>query len=764
MHYTLSTSKFVIINSTWDGNFQTFKCHLIPRVHYSAAGDLTYKQVIDAFCLAFGKTAVYKDAGAAWLAWQFLPTGKMIILNNAQTLFQQLKQKYFIFACDNGNDEILFYTAFTHAASPDYTITGCRFAVDFNVDQRRQYIWRDENETLHKTVPSFAVTTQPDGSATGMYALADLGSGTVLAGSWGAVGRIFRSTDYGSSWDAGYSVIRAGVQSFVNLGGGIVLASGGYNGWIWRSTDYGITWSEIQTLGNDYAGCLTDCGNGILLCGFSSGGASKIYRSVDYGLTWVPAGTLAAENNCWAIYYLGSGVCLAGTGPGGKLFRSTDYAATWNFLRQLCTEAHVYSLLSLGAGVVLTGTGSNGHVWKSTDAGATWNLFSTIPIAGVLTLNTLGGVLLAGTTAASIYRSIDFGATWSLVTAFAGESEVRSFITLGNGVTLAGTTNHGKIYKSLNCSADLDVIHNLGFLPSAAVEPSAYFLLSPPTFDPFQVHLKYQSSDYIRVNIPTIVPGPTVQTSYDFLCAQVSEVLDLKAKSMPYRMVITQTEWLSNTAAGPLPGTIERVGSYTPLVTAQFNAVLSENDNNVQAAMDTLDNHTHGAQYYAATGKDVLVDADQFISVDSETLSHVLKQTPWSNIKACIGMSDIIGANAEAAVIAAGVTTYLAPFCNTFSTSAYSALPWPKAGTLRNLYIRTGTAQPASGSLVITLQVAGSDRALTIAIPAGGTAGVYSNLVNTADLLAGNNIRWKFVNNASANSAAIYAITMELNP
>jgi hypothetical protein len=50
LHYTLSTSKFTIINSTWDGNFQTFKCHLIPRVYYSAAGDLTYKQVINAFC------------------------------------------------------------------------------------------------------------------------------------------------------------------------------------------------------------------------------------------------------------------------------------------------------------------------------------------------------------------------------------------------------------------------------------------------------------------------------------------------------------------------------------------------------------------------------------------------------------------------------------------------------------------------------------------------------------------------------------------
>ena len=74
--YTVSTSNFCIINSTWDGNFQTFKCHLIPRLHYSAPGDQTYKQVIDTFCLAFGKTAVYLDPAAAWLRINSCRTGK----------------------------------------------------------------------------------------------------------------------------------------------------------------------------------------------------------------------------------------------------------------------------------------------------------------------------------------------------------------------------------------------------------------------------------------------------------------------------------------------------------------------------------------------------------------------------------------------------------------------------------------------------------------------------------------------------------------
>ena len=660
LHYTLSTSKFTIINSTWDGNFQTFKCHLIPRVHYSAAGDLTYKQVIDAFCLTYGKTAVYLDPAASWLSYQFLPTGKMVILNNAQTLFQQLKQKYFIFACDNGSDQILFYTAFTHVASPQYSITGYRFSVDYNVDQRRQYIWRDENETLHRTAPSFAFVAHPDVSVETIMSLLDLGSGVVLAGSQKVAahgGKIFRSTDYGLTWDAGYdlSVINdnyVGVYSLLHLGNGIVLAAGFYGGFILRSTDYGVTWIEVATLGTDTSQSLTDCGNGIVLVGHNSPSGSpgcQIYKSVDYGLTWALAQALGTEAAVYSILYLGSGVCLAGTSNLGRVYRSTNYGSTWSLVQRLGTETGVYSLLGLGGGIVLAGTCNHAMIYKSTDSGQTWSLVTTLVVQVVYTLDTLGGgVVIAGTGGTGkVFRSTDFGATWALVQALGTEVSVRSFLTLCNGSTLAGTDNHAMIYKSLNCAADLDIIHNLGFMPSTAAEPSAYFLLAQPKFDPFPVHLKYQSSDYIRVNMMQVGDNGVAPT-YDFTCAQVTEILDLKSVKtfnkqfqgkttpMSFYLLIGQTEWLSNTAAGPLPGTIERVGSYTPLVTASFDDILSSNDNNLQAAMDTLDDHTHGSQIAGSTEKTVLVDADQFPLVDSETTTHVLKYTLWSNIKSKI--------------------------------------------------------------------------------------------------------------------------------
>jgi hypothetical protein len=394
-----------------------------------------------------------------------------------------------------------------------------------------------------------------------------------------------------------------------------------------------VTWTEIPAIGNDTTLGLTDCGNGIVLVGHNNPGGSpgcQIYKSVDYGLTWSLAQALGSESEVYSICYLGSGICLAGTTNNGRIYRSTNYGSTWSLVQQLGTESRVYSLLGLGGGIVLAGTNPAGKIYKSTNSGLTWSLVYSSGEQTIYTLNTLGGgIVLAGTgTNCKIFRSTDFGATWALVQSLADVS-IRAFLTLGNGATLAGTDNHAYVYSSLNCASDLDIIHNLGYMPSTATEPSAYFLLAQPKFDPFPVHLKYQSSDYIRVNL---LQGGI----YDFTCAEVIEVLDLKQKSLPYRMLIGQTEWLSNTAAGPLPGTIERVASYTPLVTASFDDILSSNDNNLQAAMDTLDNHTHGSQIAGSTAKTVLVDADQLSLVDSETSTHVVKYTLWSNIKSKI--------------------------------------------------------------------------------------------------------------------------------
>jgi hypothetical protein len=62
-------------------------------------------------------------------------------------------------------------------------------------------------------------------------------------------------------------------------------------------------------------------------------------------------------------------------------------------------------------------------------------------------------------------------------------------------------------------------------------------------------------------------------------------------------MTITDTQWLTNTEGGALPSTIEAAAPYTPLNTSKFANVLSEQDNNIQAAMETLDDHAHSNRW-----------------------------------------------------------------------------------------------------------------------------------------------------------------------
>ena len=81
--------------------------------------------------------------------------------------------------------------------------------------------------------------------------------------------------------------------------------------------------------------------------------------------------------------------------------------------------------------------------------------------------------------------------------------------------------------------------------------------------------------------------------------------------------------------------------------------------------------------------------------------------------------------------------------------------PMVTNGTISRLYVMTNTAQSATGSLVCTLRKNSVDQSLTITIAAGSAAGVFTDLVNAVSVVAGDQIGMKFVNNATAISAAI---------
>jgi hypothetical protein len=92
----------------------------------------------------------------------------------------------------------------------------------------------------------------------------------------------------------------------------------------------------------------------------------------------------------------------------------------------------------------------------------------------------------------------------------------------------------------------------------------------------------------------------------------------------------------------------------------------------------------------------------------------------------------------------------------------------PYDGTLRNLYLLTNGAQPADGTLAVTLRKthAGvtTSTALTFTIAANAPAGIYGNGVDTVAVLAGDWITWQFVNGSASVSAKMFSVAMELVP
>jgi len=120
---------------------------LFPENRITIAGDDTYENVITAFCAEFDKTAVFRNPSADYWQYQFLPAGKQVSLNNAMLFLNMLQQKFFIFATDNDNDEVLFY----HALGQPYD------DFDYQVWYQRTNDFVENQDILAYTINTFTM-------------------------------------------------------------------------------------------------------------------------------------------------------------------------------------------------------------------------------------------------------------------------------------------------------------------------------------------------------------------------------------------------------------------------------------------------------------------------------------------------------------------------------------------------------------------------------------------------------------------------------
>ena len=84
---------------------------------------------------------------------------------------------------------------------------------------------------------------------------------------------------------------------------------------------------------------------------------------------------------------------------------------------------------------------------------------------------------------------------------------------------------------------------------------------------------------------------------------------------------------------------------------------------------------------------------------------------------------------------------------------------FPIGATAQNMYIKTNTAQPATGSLVISLTIATTPSALSITIAAGSALGTFSNILSAVTIAAGNLLTYEIKNNATSTSATVVTIS-----
>jgi hypothetical protein len=88
--------------------------------------------------------------------------------------------------------------------------------------------------------------------------------------------------------------------------------------------------------------------------------------------------------------------------------------------------------------------------------------------------------------------------------------------------------------------------------------------------------------------------------------------------------------------------------------------------------------------------------------------------------------------------------------------------------TARNAYFYIASAQGSGGSLVFTLYKSNNGStptatALTVTVPASGTAAIYSDVTHSVPLAAGDEVAWQTVNGHSSNSAAIRGFGFQCN-
>ena len=173
------------------------------------------------------------------------------------------------------------------------------------------------------------------------------------------------------------------------------------------------------------------------------------------------------------------------------------------------------------------------------------------------------------------------------------------------------------------------------------------------------------------------------------------------------------------------------------------------------------------SQILATNGSKAVQSLDTATYPSLTELSYVKGVTSGiqSQLNNKISSSTSIFAFQLANVIAANTTSWVGIGVTNGSNESTSTLIIPVACTLSNMYtMHYTTAQPATGSQVITVRKNGVDTALAITIVAGSapTTTPYSDLVDSVSFAVGDKLAIRRVNNATTTGGAVNGLSFKM--
>lgn len=208
-------------------------------------------------------------------------------------------------------------------------------------------------------------------------------AGSMYDYSAGTVGKLFKSTNAGNTWDTvaiggGYSQLLIDPQKPETIYGA--------PGTLIKSTDGGVTWSERDNgIQLDWEHRLQSIAidplhSNVLYAGTGGPYGGYFYKSTDAGDSWVRKGDSLADGIISiAIDPNKSDNVYAGTAGRGILWKSTDKGENWKstglgetgwMVESICIDQTDSRKLYVGL------SPNNWHsIWKSEDGGSTWQTF-----------------------------------------------------------------------------------------------------------------------------------------------------------------------------------------------------------------------------------------------------------------------------------------------------------------------------------------------------------------------------------------------------